>query len=52
MDPAHIQRDIFQQDFSEKAQRVANHLAAKIEAFSLRDTLLAGIMAAAKEVWI
>ncbi|MGB9437426.1 MAG: TRC40/GET3/ArsA family transport-energizing ATPase [Desulfobacterales bacterium] len=29
MDPAHNQRDIFQQDFGEKSQRVANHLAVK-----------------------
>jgi arsenite-transporting ATPase len=29
MDPAHNQRDIFQQDFSEKPQRVANHLVVK-----------------------
>ena len=29
MDPAHNQRDIFQQDFSEKPQRVANHLLVK-----------------------
>jgi len=29
MDPAHNQRDIFQQDFGEKPQRVANHLVVK-----------------------
>ena len=29
LDPAHNQRDIFQQDFSEKPQRVANHLLVK-----------------------
>jgi len=29
MDPAHNQRDIFQQNFSEKPQRVANHLVVK-----------------------
>jgi arsenite-transporting ATPase len=29
MDPAHNQRDIFQQDFGEKPQRVANHLLVK-----------------------
>jgi arsenite-transporting ATPase len=29
MDPAHNQRDIFQQDFGEKPQRVANHLMVK-----------------------
>jgi arsenite-transporting ATPase len=29
MDPAHNQRDIFQQDFSEKVQRVANNLVVK-----------------------
>jgi arsenite-transporting ATPase len=29
MDPAHNQRDIFQQDFGEKPQQVSNHLAVK-----------------------
>jgi len=29
MDPAHNQRDIFQKDFGEKPQRVANHLVVK-----------------------
>jgi arsenite-transporting ATPase len=29
LDPAHNQRDIFQQDFGEKPQRVANHLVVK-----------------------
>jgi arsenite-transporting ATPase len=29
MDPAHNQRDIFQQDFSEKPKKVDNHLAVK-----------------------
>jgi arsenite-transporting ATPase len=29
MDPAHNQRDIFQQDFGEKPRRVANHLVVK-----------------------
>ncbi len=29
LDPAHNQRDIFQQDFSEKPQRVTNHLWVK-----------------------
>ena len=29
MDPAHNQRDIFQHDFGEKPQRVANHLVVK-----------------------
>ena len=29
MDPAHNQRDIFQQNFSEKPQRVADNLLVK-----------------------